>query len=968
MTTYTGFGTGTPASLTFAGDVTSVNIGSAFYVNTTGLYLTKIRFYWPHATAANAVQVGLFAAGTTGATGSAINGTTGSFTPQANKWNEYLLPTPYALTSNTVYYAVVWTPGTNGGYGAQSSVFASAVNASPIIFPANNSSTFGNTVKNGAFIYNAALTAPTNSGAGSTWYGVDIEVSDLVIAGTSPWVFVPPPGLITPTSRISQWAKTAATVTTTPATAAPALLSTVSTFPAATITATATVTPTRVNTLSTFPASTITSGSSATVNPALLATLTSFPTASVTRTETVTPSRINTLSTFPAISVSTLSGVITGFGSTIPGGFAQSTDVNSVTLATRFRVTAGGYQAIKVRLWVPSGGVTPPTTGYKGAIYSSGTTGAVGTPLAQANFGTISLNTWNEVTISAVPLSAGTDYYVAALVPAGHYGFLANYFTTTISTNSGTLLLIGDSTTSYNGAYAYGAALTTPNQHYNATFYGVDVAIGAQTPLPATINTTTTFPAPSITLGKTVTPATIATTTTLPTVVQPNSLTHLVITPGGRQSSGTNTITFTAYPVNANDVLVLCISGGAGTNPITVASAGVTWHERIHKDGATGTASIWTALFPTTTTVDITITAAQNYLSAQPYNVQGYATPYYNATGSGSTTAQNNTLAIFTSTGVASEGFVVTADVTAGGAITSTDLSINQTTLVGQLSSASGYKALGAAGAKTAVVDYGSATPSASWAALEIRDVSSQMPLPNPIQSLTTFPAASIHIAQTRAVATINALTTFPAATVTIRKDATVTPARINTLSTMGAVGIIHPVPASLLRTFSTFPAPTVFVGITVHPARINTTTSINQLIPRLTYTLPGQSYGDAIYGLSYYSGGLEWTLVNGWQYVLLTAGFTNPDGSPASGWLEFNLSSNLVDAGNGIIITAEPFRMKLDANGRVAVPLYSTDQHNITPVGWHWTVTEMIDGWDQRTISFTTPMSTPVLPFVTIG
>jgi hypothetical protein len=171
--TRTGWGTGTPSGFTFASDASSLSLGVAFMVTQSNYYLNKIRFYWPSGTGAGAaMSVGLYDTTSGAPTGSVLTGTAGTFTPGANSWAEYTLASPYALTANHLYYAEVWTPGSNGGYGAMAFVYsASDLTAGPLKFP---QSSVGGVFNNG-YNYGASI-APVSGEFHAAWYGVDVEV------------------------------------------------------------------------------------------------------------------------------------------------------------------------------------------------------------------------------------------------------------------------------------------------------------------------------------------------------------------------------------------------------------------------------------------------------------------------------------------------------------------------------------------------------------------------------------------------------------------------------------------------------------------------------------------------------------------------------------------------------------------------------------------------------------------------
>lgn len=173
MTTYTGYGTGTPTGLTQDVDPSDITLSSAFKVTSSGLYLTKVRVYVDHT---NGDTVSLGAVALWGVDGSG-NPTTpnlisGSFSSTTyDAWNELTLASPYALTNGTWYYLGVYFSG--GNYSARVSEFTSQVTATPIVFAQDGV----DVSYNGGYNYATGISLPT-AAFSSTWYGIDLEVSD----------------------------------------------------------------------------------------------------------------------------------------------------------------------------------------------------------------------------------------------------------------------------------------------------------------------------------------------------------------------------------------------------------------------------------------------------------------------------------------------------------------------------------------------------------------------------------------------------------------------------------------------------------------------------------------------------------------------------------------------------------------------------------------------------------------------
>lgn len=183
-TTYTGYGTGTPSGLVYAADTDPYTLATAFTVTTSGLSLTKVRFWLDSNTGAvssanvlSAGDLGVRVYGENdvgaGASGSALaTGTVSSLTMDA--WNEHTLASPLSLTVGFVYYAALYLPA--GRYSARAAEFDTPITVGPITFPTNSAAQgSAGTVRNGAF--NAGADAAPATSFNATWYGIDVAVA-----------------------------------------------------------------------------------------------------------------------------------------------------------------------------------------------------------------------------------------------------------------------------------------------------------------------------------------------------------------------------------------------------------------------------------------------------------------------------------------------------------------------------------------------------------------------------------------------------------------------------------------------------------------------------------------------------------------------------------------------------------------------------------------------------------------------
>lgn len=162
MTTQNGFGSGTPANLTWQNDGGAYTFGQRFRVTASGLSCTKIRFYLPAGSpdgAGGGYAVALYAVGNTTPLASASGATF------AVGWNEVTITTT-ALTSGADYLAAVLAP--RGRYGADTVLFGSG-DYNPV-----NDLYF---MSAGSFNVGSTLTYPSDT-FGTPWYGVDVVVDD----------------------------------------------------------------------------------------------------------------------------------------------------------------------------------------------------------------------------------------------------------------------------------------------------------------------------------------------------------------------------------------------------------------------------------------------------------------------------------------------------------------------------------------------------------------------------------------------------------------------------------------------------------------------------------------------------------------------------------------------------------------------------------------------------------------------
>jgi hypothetical protein len=178
-------------------------------------------------------------------------------------------------------------------------------------------------------------------------------------------------------------------------------------------------------------------------------------------------------------------------------------------------------------------------------------------------------------------------------------------------------------------------------------------------------------------------------------------------------------------------VLVACCSGDGDAQSFTMTNNGsaLTWVEiglRNSADpgGLSSAAQAFYAVLSagrTGTTVTATYTQA-NDTSFKVYVVTGAdAADPLGGVAEGSTTTQNFTTTAFTAESASSLGFIVLCDFDALGSATATSTTMDASTISGQISSASGYKTLGAAGSSSSFdVTAGGAAPTVNYVTFEI--------------------------------------------------------------------------------------------------------------------------------------------------------------------------------------------------------------------------------------------------------
>lgn len=85
---------------------------------------------------------------------------------------------------------------------------------------------------------------------------------------------------------------------------------------------------------------------------------------------------------------------------------------------------------------------------------------------------------------------------------------------------------------------------------------------------------------------------------------------------------------------------------------------------------------------------------------------------------------------------------------------------------------------------------------------------------------------------------------------------------------------------------------------------------------------------------------------------VEVTGRFIDQAGSAVRGSVTFDLDTYLLDADESVVITESSVTAVLDATGSFAVDLATTNDPDVTPNGWTWTLTPNFDGFAPLTFA----------------
>lgn len=92
---------------------------------------------------------------------------------------------------------------------------------------------------------------------------------------------------------------------------------------------------------------------------------------------------------------------------------------------------------------------------------------------------------------------------------------------------------------------------------------------------------------------------------------------------------------------------------------------------------------------------------------------------------------------------------------------------------------------------------------------------------------------------------------------------------------------------------------------------------------------------------------------------VTVTGRYVDASGAAVRGSVTFTLDTPLLDAGASTVIIETQYTVALDATGAFSVALPATNDPDVTPTGWTWTMTPNFDGADPIMFALPTNLTT---------
>ena len=423
QTTYNLLPISLPALLT-ASDPNPVSCGIEFEVSSSDCTVTVIRYVQAADQGLpNSSRVCAIYSTNDGSTGTLVAGpfTMPAPTPGVGGWVSYTLPTPFALTANQRYRAVVFHPegqyvATSNQFGVTQPLGTNFVQGPLTRFSAPNAANG----KQGSYEYFASLIFPHNA-FGDANYWTDIEVS--VASGPSN-ITVLPSGIaseevfgtvsanvvqtVSPAGVISSEAFGTIAVSTA-IISSPTGISSAEVFGAASISTVLISSPTGIASSEAFGTPVI--STAITVSPVGIASASAFGAPVVTNVLTVTPAGIATGEAFGTPSIATTitsypSGIPTGeaFGNPTVGATIPGQTLNPTAIASG---EAFGLAAISTAITVSPAGIPSADAFGVPVVTATLTSSPTGIPTGEA-FGTATVST--VVTASPAGVPSGESF------------------------------------------------------------------------------------------------------------------------------------------------------------------------------------------------------------------------------------------------------------------------------------------------------------------------------------------------------------------------------------------------------------------------------------------------------------------------------------------------------------------------------------------------------------------------------
>lgn len=440
----------------------------------------------------------------------------------------------------------------------------------------------------------AAIPAPTVSTAS----GSNATATPAAVAAVAavPAPTVTSSATVTP-SAVSRAASIGAAVVTAAATVLGTAVPAAAAIPAPTVTRSATVAAAAVAGTASVPTPTVTTSSTATVTAAAVTTTAAVPAPTVAASATAAPAAVAATSAVPAPVAGPAGTTFTGFGTGDPG-VAYAADTDPYTLGTAFKVTASGYRLTKIRVFLDSGGgaITGSDVATVGnplrvTLYGANDTGngaANPTLLTVVDVPSVTVDAWNDVTVTETALTSGVTYYAAVLFPLGRYSALGAAFASDVVAGPITFPATGSaqgtSGTVANGAFATGGTLQPPTSTFNGNFYGIDVEVTSaatdSTATPAAVTGSAAVPAPTVTAATDVAPSTVPVTAAVPAptvtasaAVAPASVAATTSVPAATVSTGASSTVSASAVTASTAVPAPTVTASATVAPAAVSRA-----------------------------------------------------------------------------------------------------------------------------------------------------------------------------------------------------------------------------------------------------------------------------------------------------------------------------------------------------------------------------------------------------------